>query len=630
MKIQTEDKLQKVLRITQVTKKEFERFSKKYKVQKEAYDYLRGKQYTDEEIKYYENLKRPTHIFNAIFEKFNYILGDHFLSDHRQRVYPRAGADPQIAELWENHLDFVHTNNEYKLNIGKILLAGWLGFGVGYIRWSNEKDILGSIVYSDEDEFGLLWDSRAMHPFLDDAKYVIRNRWMTVSDILDQKSWDTKGLKELMDATENSEFLWESEDMLDNAVDARFQDKKNGMYRVIEFHTIKREMAEIAYDPVKHEAIVLEFKDKRRRDLYLKAHPDFVVMEKKAKIKRVTTVLPSFNWLLQDKKAETQDGTYDIIPYSPYPFAKHTIDYFGLFQLAKSPQDFLNDMENRTLDIINKTVNAPTELVPEAYDNPEDVINYGSMPGLVMLKKKEFLGRDTFRRYDPPKFPFATSNMAQEAKEFLEMLTATNELVGREEDKGAPASLYAQKVAQGQVKFAVPKYMFNLFKKRLNEKIIKMTQRNVTTTQWLSVQNPDGTRQHVLVNIPYGDQILNNITVGEYEIVIDSAERNPLAVTVRNNLKREIVQNILVPLFGPNAAQVIDWDWLFANSDLGDMSKQLEKIKQVLGQMSEQQQEAGALQRLNAILDTTKKNVELQDVPDTLPQGKPTQTQTPQ
>ena len=616
---QTKEKLDKVLRVTKVTKNEFIRFADKFKKKKEAYDYLRGKQYTDEQIKYYDNLKRPTHVFNSIFEKFNYILGDSILSDHRQRVYPRANADPQIAEMWENHLDYIHQNNEYKLNIMKVLMAGWLDGGAAYLRWSNEKDIMGSLVYTDEDEFGLLWDSRAQHPLLDDAKYVIRNRWMTISDILNVEEWDTKDLKGVMDAVEKSEYTWETTQEANNASDVQFQDKKNGKYRVIEFHEIKRELTEVAYDPIRREAKILEFKHPERKDLFLRAHPDYIVTKKKARIKRILTVLPSFNWLLSDRKADTQDGTYDIIPYAAYPFAKYTVDFFGMIQIAKSPQDFLNDMENRKLDIINKTANAPTEIIKEAYNNPEDVINYANMPGLVMDKKAEFIGRETFKTYDPPKFPFAVDNMAQEAKEFLEMLTATNELVGREKDKGAPASLYAQKVAQGQIKFAVPKYMFNIFKKRLNNKAIKITQANITTTQWLSTQNPQGDRQQVLVNIPYGDQILNNISVGEYDVVIDSAEHNPLAVSVRSAQKREIIQNIIVPIFGANAAQVIDWDWLFNNSDLGDMSKQLDKIKQVLGQMSEQGAEAAAMNKMNALLDTVKKNVDLTDTGKEVP-----------
>jgi hypothetical protein len=188
-------------------------------------------------------------------------------------------------------------------------------------------------------------------------------------------------------------------------------------------------------------------------------------------------------------------------------------------------------------------------------------------------------------------------------------------LIGRKESANEPASLYAQRVAQAQVKFAVPSYCLNSVKKRLNEKMLYCGQSNIPSNKmFLITDQKTGSSRELYVNLQMGDQVMNDLNAGEYQVTIDIANMNPTAMLVRNERKQEIVDR-LATLLGPMAAQAIDWEWYLGDTDLGDMTKQIERINQVLGVAAQAQGDQQALATGNAILDTAAKQVQMLDTP---------------
>lgn len=602
-------KLHKVGLITKIVENEWSIFQqKKWLTQEKGYDYIASRQYSPDEKAYYESQKRPTNVFNVAVEKFNFILGDHFVNDVKQRVFHKAGGSPQTAQAWEDILYHYHSVNDYRMEIGRTVLAGWIGLGALYVRWSDEKDIDGGIVYSNLDEFDVMWDSRARDYFLDDAKYMIRHRWMAVGDI--KKEWPEKQrqIADRIEDMEDSDYMYQRSDWeITAASDPKHCDKKNGKYRVIEFHEKVYEDTEIAVEPETGEANIFNLQDKRRRDMFLKANPKIKIITSRADVKKITTVIPALAVHLGERKADVQDGRYDIIIYHPYPYGRTTIDHFGLSKIIEDPQNFLNDMMNRKLDIMNKTANAGSEILEDAYHNSEDAKRFGAAPGLLLRKKMGFQGQKTYERFDPPQSDPSTSEMLQEAKYFMDIISSTTEnMVGRQETSNEPASLYAQRVAQGQIKFAVPTYCLNGVKQRLNQKMIALGQSNIPTNKlFLILDKKTGDSKELYVNLQAGDEILNNLNVGEFEVVVEDSNKNPTAMLVRNERKMQIVQ-LLTGLLGPMAAAAIDWDWLLGDTDLGDMTQLIERIKKVIQGQLDAQAQQGAIAQTQSILETAK------------------------
>jgi len=600
-----QEELKLVERISKVIANEWPNFSEKWERQKMGYKYIGSEQYTKEQIEYYEFQQRPTHVFNAVFEKFNHVLGEHFLTDQKQRVVRKAGGDPQTAHILEDILDHYHTLNNYRMELGKTVLAGWIDTGFIYPRFSNEIQIDGSPVYKNEDEFLILYDSRSRDYFLDDAKYIIRFRYMTTDDIIELWPDKKSKLKEVLRDVEESSFTWTTDWMGENHTNPYFHNILNGKYLVAEFHEMPFEVAEVVLDPVTQEAHVLDVKDPKRRDLIIRGAriSGKKIIERREKIKKITTIIPGLNFFLDQKEADVQDGTYDIIPYSPYPFASRTIDNFGMMKIIAHPQDFLNDMSNRFLEMMNKSANVGVEYVPAAYENSDDIESAGNRPGLIWKKKEQYVGQKTRENIDPPRIPAEPLQMIQEAKYFVQLVSTTDELVGRQKEAGAPASLYAQKVAQGNIRFAVPSHFLNMVKTRLNNKLIRICQSQLNSERLFLIQDKSGNERQIMINIQMGNEILNNIQVGEYEVIIDNTAMNPLARSIRHQEKMLFLQNVLMPLLGPQAAFAVDWEDLLMNSDLGDMKTWAEKINMVLQQMGAQGEQQQALDTINQITD---------------------------
>jgi len=588
----------------------------RFDLQTKGYEYLAGEQYTSAEKSYYENQKRPTNVFNMLFEKFNHVLGEYFLGDQKPRVYAKPGGSEQMAAVWEKYLDHVADGNMLDFEIGKAVLAGWINCGVIYPRWSDEREIDGSCVVSRIDEFETIFDSRATDYFLRDAKYLIRSRWLGVDEILEMKKWGQHKSKlktQLRDYKESRYYEGMQDWQVDNANSQYFSDEKNGLYRVVEFHEIVWEDVEVAVDPVMKTADIITIKDEKRKRLYLESKK-LQVIETRERVKKVTEIIPGINFHLDTSYCDVQDGMYDYLFYHPYPYAQYARDFFGMFKNGKGPQDFINDMMNRTLDIVNKSANAGSEVVAEAYENPEVLLQQGANPGYRARKKAQYMGQKTFERHDPAAFPFSTDMLTKEGLEFLDSITGVkaNQL-GESQTANENASLYAQRVAQAQIKFAVPTFMLKAIKSALYEKIIRNAQANMTGERMLLIQDRDsGKGEQIFLNLKIGDEILNDVRAGEYGIMAGDWARNPLTKAAQFMKKMESV-GFVSKLFGELAVEAIDFKWLFADSDMGDVQPFVERLLQTQAKLSNMQQQQGQMGNISAAMELAAAQTELEN-----------------
>lgn len=627
LKLTKSEKEAATKRITQTLMQEFGAvWSSKWTTQETNYQYLSGKQYTEEQVSYYNRFKRPTNVFNMIFEKLNHIYGEHLLGDQKMRVYAKSGGDAQTAQVWEDYLDYVADKNNLKFEFGRTVLGGWLGMGYDYVRWDNIKDLSGEVHVTNLNELEVGFDSRATSMFLDDAAYVWRSMWYTIDDIMSvidnmypqdrtRREKEKRELRKLADAyKEHSDWFggldqWEQ----NNYNSSNFTDEEYGRYRVVEYHEMKYEPAEIMVDPLTTESYIWHILDPERQAMLAKDNPRMVKYELNRQIKRQHIIIPSFSMLYNSRYADVQDGMHDIIPYFPYPYGIRTVDYFGLMQNGRGPQNFINDMMNRTLDIINKGANSQSEILEGAYHNENEIRNFVSSPGLVRLKKREFAGIDAFSRDDPPSFPFATDKLTEEGLMFLERITgASDNMLGQSETNQENASLYAQRVAQAQIKFAVPTMAWKEHKRRVSQKIIKTAQACETGERMLLVHPGTPEQRVVFVNLKYGDQILNNLRAGEYEVLTSDNPTNPMQRAVTFMKKMEIVAKI-TEIYGPTAGSIIDWRWLLQEADLGDLEKQIARLESTQASMAQAQADQTSLAGIQTSYDLARQQLELED-----------------
>lgn len=581
-----------------------------------GYKFLAGEQYDEAEIQWYKSQRRPTNVFNMIFPHVNVIMGDFLENDKKPKVYPMGAGSREIAALLEDILDSLNfdPSNDFAGAMVETLLAALVKVGWIYPHYANDSDnIDGRIIHKNVDEFEIMFDSRAKDYFLDDAVYLMRSRWLRREDI--EHIWPHKRRELatiLRDRNENG--YWDSvpEDVHAMCHYKEFIHEIDGRYRVIEYHKMTYERTEVAYNPMTRDMVIWDVEGEKA-DRFLKSNPDYRITEMEDKIKYITYVIPGLNFHLEHKRADLQDKTFDYIPLFAYKYAKKTIDSFGIFKNSMGPQRELNDWHNRTADILNKSANPGQIWRPGYVRNPRDVENYISMTGKDIQVKDDAPDLDqVWRRIDPPSFPQGTDVMQREALDLLpKILGITPNQMGFSETRQEPAELFARRVRQATKALATVLRNINRTKKRRDDKTLSLIQRYYNTQRIFPIISKDTNDiREVMINVQLGDRILNDITVGRYQVVIDDIEQNPTARMARFELKTQLVQ-FIANLYGPAA---IDPEWWLKEADLGDVSTLIERINAAMNQIAESTQEAEGFAATQQLMDIAQKRTDMMNI----------------
>lgn len=612
------EKTKRIVTITRCWLGEFNAFKNHYDEIEQGYDYLAGVQYDDNQLKWFETVRRPARVFNLIFPLFNQILGDFLLNDQKIHVYPLPGGEAKTADLFQDLLDHANLQNDSKSVLMQYALSGVVKMGYIFPRFSDEKELDGSLVFSHVDEFEVLFDSAATDYFLDDAQYLARSRWLTKSQILQYFQAHAGELKQLLMDREDMSF-WDrlDPDSANLLANSQVSNEREGKYRIIEWHEKRFEEVEVAIDTMTGQSQIWSLEGKKA-DLFFKVNPNAKIIRRRDEVKTITEIIPGLNYFLSERKADLQDRTFDLIPFSAYNYGRRAIQNYGLFKNSVGPQDDFNSWQNQSNALINIAVNPGITYKPDALKNPKQVELYGNAPGTNYQIKSEYQIAESIRQNEGPKLPFAPAQLAGERGDLLQKITGiTPNMMGVQETKQENASLFAQRVNQAKTALQVLYNNFSRSKRRMYNKCIQLMQENYDTTRYFLITQPETKEQkEIFVNVQIGEQVLNDIRTGRYQVIADDMERNPTAKQIRFLQKTEVVQTVLtmfaaVPI--PPDAIVIILDWWLSESDLGDIDKFIAAFAGVLSQQqaaqTDEMQKQSAMQDVGALLDlASKKN----------------------
>jgi hypothetical protein len=386
-------------------------------------------------------------------------------------------------------------------------------------------------------------------------------------------------------------------------------DEHNGKYRVIEHHEMKWELTEVAYNPITREKIIWDLDDEpEKADQWLRANPDFEIVQRYDKVKYISTVIPGINMLIDERKAQLQDRRYDYIPLFAYHYGIRTVDHFGIFKNSFGPQNEVNEWHNRTADMVNKMSNPGTISKPAYIENNREIENYGSMPGLnVKLKPNAIGDPDQYFKYrEMPQFHTGMDMMQREAMEMLpKILGITPNQMGFSETKQEPAELFARRLQQASKALGVINKNISKTKKRKGDKEVASFQRFYKSERTIYYFNKNNSSMDkTVINQQVGDYITNDISIGRYQVYVNDENRNPALRDVRFQMKLKLAMEYIAQLYGPTA---IDPRWLFEDANLGDMREQIERIEKAIEAMGVSGSEQEAMNATNAFIEMAKK-----------------------
>ena len=191
-----------------------------------------------------------------------------------------------------------------------------------------------------------------------------------------------------------------------------------------------------------------------------------------------------------------------------------------------SPQEQLNKIASQELHIVNTTANSgwmveSGSLVGMTADDLEE---HGAETGLVLEYAR---GTQAPTKIQPNQIPTGLDRIAQKAALNIKTISGINDsMMGTDSAEVSGVAIQA-KQNRGAVMIQVP--LDNLAKSRqyLAEKILNLIQTFYTEQRVIQVTNdedPMQPREPMVLNMetPEGD-IINNLTLGEYDVIVSSA-----------------------------------------------------------------------------------------------------------
>ncbi|GEM_PF-2009570 len=601
-----------VRRVSRVFLNEWNVFQPEFDAYEKGYKWLAGEQYTPSQIAWYEAQRRPTRVWNLIFPTFNRALGDFLLNQAKDRIYARHGGSSKIADILQRAIDSELINTEYKDEMGKTILAGLIKRGVLYTRHSNERELDGSILTTNVDEFQFMFDSRTIADFQRDAQYEIRSNWMTVDQIFSLWPHWKSELKKIIKDREDSAY-WDAQDEFTTGLlcHKEFADQRNGKYRVVEFHDREYDRsAEVAYDPILNESQIITLEGKRR-DVFIRANPHLhIVPTNTAEMISISCVIPGLHFFLQKKDADIQDRHFDYALFHAYTYGKRTIDHYGMMKNCMGPQEDFNDNRNRHTDIVNKSANTQTILKPSKILNYSDVKKHGSAPGLIVEVDEGSDISSVYNRLDPPRHPIANERLSDTSHELFDRINGiTENLKGLNQTAQENASLFAQRVMEASKSFVPVDRNIKRLQAHVINRRIKFMQKFYTQEKFFPIVNPaPGDPMEVAINMQIGDRIINDITVGEYHVFPSTEERNPMVRTLKFMEKTELVK-MVAELWGPMAVDPRFW---LENAPIDGVEKLIARIEEAMGIQLAEQEKLSAYQDIQNIMQGANQQLALE------------------
>ena len=210
-----------------------------------------------------------------------------------------------------------------------------------------------------------------------------------------------------------------------------------------------------------------------------------------------------------------------VVPYFPYFMHGQTA---GMVEDLLGPQELLNKATSQELHVINTTANSGWKVKAGALTNMtvEELEQKGAQTGLV-LEVNEMDGVD---KITPNQVPTGLDRVTFKAEEHIKSVSGVNDSM-QGFDREDVAARAIEKKRQAGSTSTLSKPLDNLTRSDfyLARNILQLVQTFYTEPRLLTITDgsPAGGIETVPVNQPTPEgQILNDLTIGEYDIVITS------------------------------------------------------------------------------------------------------------
>ena len=497
-------------------------------------EYYQGDQWDEHDAATLENEGRPALTINTILPTVNTILGEQSSRRADVKFKPRRGGDEEVAHTLTKLYMQISDNNKLDWVEQQVFSDGLIMDGRGYfdVRMDFSDHVEGEIRITAKDPLDILIDPDAKDADPKTWNEVFESKWMTLDEIEELYGADKaerllfvaeNGMSFGPDSVEYQETRFgdteDNDDYFGAGVPGDEEYRNVKALRVVERQHKKLVRASFFVDKTTGDQreCPSQWSDAKCKKFAKKYDMEMISRV----VRRVRWTVTCDQVVLHDNWSPYNDFT--IVPFFCY-FRRGRP--FGIIRNLLSPQEQLNKIASQELHIVNTTANSgwmveSGSLVGMTADDLEE---HGAETGLVIEYAR---GTNAPAKIQANQIPTGLDRIAQKAALNIKTISGINDsMMGTDSAEGSGVAIQA-KQNRGAVMIQVP--LDNLAKTRqyLAEKILNLIQTFYTEERVVQVTKDDDPlqpREPMVLNFetPEGD-IINNLTLGEYDVIVSSA-----------------------------------------------------------------------------------------------------------
>jgi hypothetical protein len=570
-------------------------------------DFYVGEQWEDSVVQVLDQQKRPHHTVNLVLSTVNAVVGEYIRSRQDIAFVPQGkGASQDTAKSLRFLFKQIALNNNSEYREREIFLDGLVqdrGYFYYYMDFSDSVE--GELREMQLDPTDVILDAGAKEYDPETWSEVFISRWLTPEEIGALYGTEFVNIVDL--AAANGTFghdslEWEAPNFSGNHYNSEvfFEADRENVKRVKRIRVIERQYRKLTRTGFFVDVVTGDMRripegwDTDRVAEFLETHAGQidVMWKPERRIRRTITadrVLLSDEWSLFDR--------FSIVPFFPY-FRRGRP--FGLVRNLISPQEMLNKVTSQELHVVNTTANSGWMFKTGSLINmdADDLSQEGSKTGLVL----EWQGDVPPEKIQANSIPTGLDQISAKAGVYFREISGVNEAMlgaGRSDSSKALESRRQGGLVQQEIIFDNLDYT----RKLRAAFILEAVQRYYTETRLLTIfeRNADGddVEQQMEINQPVSifdpetsqtvDEIMNDLTIGEYEVAISSVPRRD---TYDESLFDQLIS------MREAGVQIPDHT-LIENSQLPDRKEVADEVKQIQGLAAPSPEEVERMQAID-------------------------------
>jgi len=497
--------------------------------------YYRGDQWDEMDVARLDAEGRPALTINTILATVNTVLG-HQASSRADIVFkPRRNADQGLADTMSKVFKHIMDNNDYEFVESQVFSDGVIqDRGYFDVRIDYDDHMNGEIRIEAEDPLDILPDPDAKDYDPRTWQEVFKTRWMALDEVEELYGKDkADSLRYIAESgahygRDSFEFRETTQGFGDTDLSNwRTDDTDSGDEgaAVRAVRVIERQHRKLVNTPFFLRPATGDMRqvpgNMSDDDARTFAEANGLVITNKI-VRRIRWTVTADKVVLHDDWSPYADFT--IVPYFPY-FRRGKP--FGIVRNLLSPQEQLNKVASQELHIVNTTANSGWIIENGSLANmdEDDLVERGAETGLVLVHNRGYAAP---AKIPPNSIPTGLERISLKAQGHIKEISGISDaLLGTESAEVSGVAL-EQKRSAGQVQIQVPMENLRRTRQILARRILELLQAFYTEPRILQITDEDDPmkpRTELPVNQidPQTGAVINDLTVGEYDIIVGSA-----------------------------------------------------------------------------------------------------------